>query len=43
MDDALHHFVTFKDVFTLRRASKQAKAKPTALKTEHVKKRKVDE
>ena len=43
MEDALHHFDTFKDVFLLRRASKKAKAKANALRTELVKKRKVDE
>ena len=43
MEDALHRFHTFKDVFALGRASKRAKAKANALRTELVKKRKVDE
>jgi hypothetical protein len=43
LEDALHHVHTFKDVLLLRRASDNAKAKPTALTTELVKKRKVDE
>jgi hypothetical protein len=43
MEDALHCFHTFKDVFLLRRAGKKAKAQATALRTELVKKRKVDE
>jgi hypothetical protein len=43
LEDALHHFHTFKDVFLLGRASKQAKAKANALRTELMKKRKVDE
>jgi hypothetical protein len=43
MEDALHHFHTFKDVFLLGRASKKAKAKANALRTELVNKRKVDE
>ena len=43
MEDALLHFHTFKDVFLSRRARKQAKPKANALKTELVKKRKVDE
>jgi hypothetical protein len=43
IEDALHCFHTFKDVFLLRRAGKKAKAKATALRTELVKKRKVDE
>jgi len=43
MEDALHRFHTFKDVFLLGRASKKAKAKANALRTELVKKRKVDE
>jgi len=43
MEDALHRFHTFKDVFLLGRAGKKAKAKAKALKTELVKKRKVDE
>jgi len=43
MEDALCCFHTFKDVFLLGRASKKAKAKAIALRTELVKKRKVDE
>jgi hypothetical protein len=43
MEDTLHRFHTFKDVFLLRRAGKKAKAKANALSTELVKKRKVDE
>jgi hypothetical protein len=43
MEDALCRFHTFKDVFLLGRAGKQAKAKANALRTELVKKRKVDE
>jgi hypothetical protein len=43
MEDALCRFHTFKDVFLLGRASKKAKAKANALRTELVKKRKVDE
>jgi hypothetical protein len=43
MEDALRHFCTFKDVFLLGRAVKKAKAKANALRTELVKKRKVDE
>jgi len=43
MEDALHCFHTFKDVFLLGRASKMAKAKANALRTELVKKRKVEE
>jgi len=43
MEDALHHFHTFKDVFLLGRACKKGKAKANALKTELMKKRKVDE
>ena len=42
MDDALHHFHTFKEVFLLGRAGKKVKAKANALRTELVKKRKVD-
>jgi len=41
MEDALHRFRTFKDVFLLGRASKKAKAKANALRTELVKKRTV--
>jgi len=43
MEDALHHFHTFKDVFLLGRAGKKGKATANALRTELVKKRKVDE
>jgi len=43
MEDALHCFHTFKDVFLLRRASKKAKATANALRMELVKKQKVDE
>jgi hypothetical protein len=43
MEDALHRFHTFKDVFILGRVGKQGKAKPNALRMELVKKRKVDE
>jgi len=43
MEDALCRFHTFKDDFLLGRAGKQAKAKANALRTELVKKRKVDE
>jgi hypothetical protein len=43
MEDALHRFHTFKDVFLLGQAGKKAKAKANALRTELVKKRKVDE
>jgi hypothetical protein len=42
MEDALHRFHTFKDVFLLGRDSKKVKAKAYALRTELVKKRKVD-
>jgi hypothetical protein len=43
MEDALHHFHTFKDGFLLGRAGKQTKATANALRTELVMKRKVDE
>jgi len=43
MEHSLHHFHTFKDIFFLGRAGKEAKAKANALRTELVKKRKVDE
>jgi len=43
MVDALHRVHTFKHVFLLGRAGKKAKAKADALRTELVKKRKVDE
>jgi len=42
MEDALHCFHTFKDVFLLGRAGKKAKAKANALRTELMNKRKVD-
>jgi hypothetical protein len=42
MEDGLHRFHTFKDVFLLGRAGKKATAKANALRTELVKKRKVD-
>jgi len=42
MGDTLHHFHTFKDVFLLRRPGKKAKTKTNALRTELMKKRKVD-
>jgi len=42
MEDALCRFHTFKDVFLLGRAGRRAKAKANALRTELVKKRKVD-
>jgi hypothetical protein len=42
MQDALHRFHTFKEVFLLGRAHKKAKVKANALRTELVKKRKVD-
>jgi len=43
MEDTLHHFHTFKDVFLFGRAGKKAKAKANALRMELLKKRKVDE
>jgi len=43
MEDALRPFHTFKDVFILGRAGKQAKAKANALRTDLVKKRQGDE
>jgi len=43
MEDALHRFHTFKDVFLLRRTSTKAKAKANAQRMELVKKRMVDE
>jgi len=43
MEHALHRFHTFKDVFLLGRAGKEAKAKANTLRTQLVKKRKVDE
>jgi len=42
MEDSLCRFHTFKDVFLLGRAGKKAKAKANALRTELVKKGKVD-
>jgi hypothetical protein len=42
MEDALHRFHTLKDVFLLGRAAKKAMAKANALRTELVKKCKVD-
>jgi len=42
MEDALHRFHTFQDVFLLGQAGRKAKAKANALRTELVKKRKVD-
>jgi hypothetical protein len=43
MEDALHHFHTFKDVFLLGQAGKKAKAKAIAVRMELVKKRTVNE
>jgi len=43
MEDALHRFHIFKDVFLVGRAGKKAKTKANDLRTELVKKRKVDE
>jgi hypothetical protein len=43
MEDALRCFHSFKDVFLFGRAGKKAKAKANAMRTELVKKRKVDE
>jgi hypothetical protein len=43
MEDALHRFHSFKDVFLLGRGGKKANAKANALRTELVKKRQVDE
>jgi len=43
MEDALHHFHTFKGVFFLGRAGKEAKPKANTRRIELVKKRKVDE
>jgi hypothetical protein len=42
MEDTLHRFQTFKVVFLVRRAGKKLKGKANALRTELVKKRKVD-
>jgi hypothetical protein len=38
MEDALHRFHTFKDVFFLRRAGEKVKTKANALRTELVNK-----
>jgi len=43
MEDTLHRFHTFKDVFLLGQSGKKAKANANALRMELVKKRKVDE
>jgi hypothetical protein len=43
MEDAFHCFHTFKDVFLLGRAGQIAKAKANPLRTDPVKKRKLDE
>jgi hypothetical protein len=43
MENALHRFHTFKDVFLLWQPGKKAKAKANALRTELMKKRNVDE
>ena len=43
MEDALHHFHTFKDIFSLGCAGKKVKTKANALRTELMKKRKVDD
>ena len=43
MQDALHRFHTFKDVFLLWRACKKVKAKAITLRTKLMKQRKVDE
>ena len=42
MEDTLRRFHTFKDIFLLRRDSKEGKAKANALRTDLVKMRKVD-
>jgi len=42
LEDALHHFDTFNEVFLLKRAGKNAKAKANALRTELMNKWKVD-
>jgi len=42
IEEALHHFHTFKDVFLLGRASKKVKAKANALRMELMNKLKVD-
>jgi len=43
MEDALHHFHTLKDVFLLGQAGRKANPKPNALRTELMKKRKIDQ
>jgi hypothetical protein len=43
MEDAVHRFHTFKDGFILGRGGKKEKAKANALRTELMKKRKVNE
>ena len=43
IEDTLHRFHTFQDVFLLGRAGKKAKTKANPLRTELMKKRKVDE
>ena len=43
MEDTLCHCHTFKDFFLLGRAGKKAKAIANALRTELMKKRKVDD
>ena len=43
MEDALRRFYTFKDVFLLRRAGKEGKAKANSLRTELVRKLKDNE
>jgi hypothetical protein len=43
LEDAMHRFYTFTDVFLLWQAGKMAKTKANALRTELVKKQKVDE
>jgi len=43
MEDTVHCFDYFKDVFSLGRAGKKAKAKANGLRTQLMKKRNVDE
>jgi hypothetical protein len=43
MEESFHPVHTFKDVFSLGRAGKMAKAKHNALGTDHLKKQKVEE
>jgi len=43
IEDALHCFHTFRDVWLLRQASNKAKAEVNTLRTERVKNRKVEE